>query len=389
MSVMLAVTCVVGQNKKGSLDDVGRIAIAAYVPVTKSMESAVTNVLETKLRSAVTRQGMSAVSLDNRFVITAVVNEMSKDITPGAPPMIAYNLDVDVFIADVLTQNIYGQETFSIKGVGQNERKAYTAALKRLNPTDDNLQSMIESAKNRIIEYYNSQCDFILKEGEALANQGKFDEAIAKMMTIPEVCKECYEKVLDATEPIYLMKINKDCDSKLQQAKNTWNAEQSYEAAFDAIKYIADVDPMSECFADVQKFSLDLNDKVKELRDRDKDIEDREWNFTVQIHNDEIALVKYQTDAEMEQALTKLDADKEVALKKIESDRELAKSTAELAQSNSELAAEVAKARIDAYKEVGLANAKAAEKAAGSKDKVDGDKIDVSFIPGLEETGGQ
>lgn len=376
-----------GQNRKGSMNDIGRIAIAAYVPPTNDVSPAVAKVVETKLRAAVTRQGLSAISIDNRFVITAAINEISKDITPSAPPMIAYNLDVDVFIADVMTQNIFGQATFPVKGVGQNERKAYTAALKRISPTNSEMQSMISEAKNMIIEYYNSQCDFILKEGESLANTGKYEEAIAKFMTVPEVCKECYSKVLDATEPIYMEMINKDCESKLQQAKNTWNAEQSYEAAFDAIKYIADVDPNSACFADVQKFSLDLNEKVKVLRDRDKEIVDREWNFQVQIHNDEIELVKYQTDSEMEQAMAELEANKEVALKKIESDRELAKSSNELAKSNSELAAEIAKSRISAYKEVGLAQAAAAK--GKDKDKVKGDKIDVSFIPGLEEAGGE
>lgn len=396
LSIFTLFSGAIGQNRSGSTNDIGRIAITAYVPQTSEMSSAVTRVLETKLRSAVTRQGLSAVSLDNRFVITAVVNQISKDVTPTAPPMIAYNLDVDVFVADAMTQNIFGQATFPVKGVGQNERKAYTAALKRISPTHPDMQDMITEAKDQIIGFYNSQCDFILKEGETLANQGKFDEAIAKLMTVPEVCKECYEKVLDATEPIYLMKINKDCESKLLQAKNAWAAEQSYEAAVDAVKYVADVDPFSDCFKEVQKFTYDLNDKVKELRDRDKEIEDREWNFTIQVHEDEIALVKYQTDAEMEQAMATLEATKEVELKRIESETEMAKSTLELAREDSKRTADIEKQLIDAYREVGLAQAKAMEKSAkaGSSrdgkdnDKVKGDKIDVSFIPGLEETGG-
>ena len=370
----------IAQNKEGKLDDIGRIAISAYVPQTKDMGSSVTRIIESKLRSAITRQGLSAVSLDRRFVITAVVNEMSKDVTPTAPPMIAYNLDIEVFIADAMTQSIFGQETFSVKGVGQNERKAYTMGLKQFKPTHPDLQDMIENVKTTIIEYYNSQCDFILKEGESLANVGKFEEAIAKFMTIPEVCKECYAKVLEATEPIYLEMINKDCESNLQQAKNTWNAEQSYESAVDAIKFLSLVDPMSDCFEDVQKYSVELNNSVKELRDRDKDVEDREWNFVVQVHEDGIALEKYNTDAEMEQAMAK-----------IESDNEIAKSNNELAKSNNELSAEIAKSRINAYREVGLAQAKASENSGDGKDKdkVKGDKIDVSFIPGLEETGGQ
>ena len=307
-----------------------------------------------------------------------------------------FTYEVDVFVADVMTQSIYGQVTFPVKGVGTNERKAYLAGIKGIKPTHADLQDMITDAKDMIIEYYNSKCDFILKEGESLAKQGKFEEAIAQYMTVPEVCKECYAKALDATEPVYLEMINKNCEMMLNQAKNAWNSGQSYEAATEAVKYIAYVDPMSDCFDDVQKFSIELNDKVKELRDRDKDIEDREWNFTVQVHNDGIALEKYKTDAEMEQAMAKVDADKEVALARIEGDKEIAKSNNELAQSNNELTAELAKARINAYKEVGLAQAQEADtkddgisKPSRTPAKEESKKdIDVSFIPGLEETGG-
>ncbi len=389
LTVALITFGATGQNKEGKLDDIGRIAIAAYVPATKDMGTDVTRIIESKLRSAVTRQGLSAVSIDNRFVITAVVNEMSKDVTPTAPPMIALNLDVEVFIADALTRSIFGQATFSVKGVGQNERKAYTSGLKQFNAEHEDMQDMIEGAKSKIIAFYNSQCDFILKEGQSLANTGRFEEAIAKLMTVPEVCKECYAKVLDATEPIYMKMINRDCEIKLQQAKNTWNADQSYEGAFNSIKFISEVDPTSDCFPEVQKFSMDLNDQVKALRDRDKDIVDREWNFTIQVHNDEIALVKYQTDAEMEQAMAEIDANKEVGLAKIKSDSEIAQSNNELAKSNNQLAGEIAKARIDAYKEVGLAQAQGKNDAGKEKETVKGDKIDVSFVPGLEQTGGQ
>ena len=57
----------------------------------------------------------------------------------------------------------------TVKGVGENETKAYMSALKNLKTNDPNYQDFIEKAKNKIVEYYNSKCDFIIKEAKALA----------------------------------------------------------------------------------------------------------------------------------------------------------------------------------------------------------------------------
>ncbi len=370
--LVLSGTMLMAQNKEGSLDDVGRIAIAPYVPTVGSMTPAASRALENKLAQGVAKAGMSGFSLDQRFVITSSVDVITKDVIAGPPPKIAYTLDINVYIADTETKNVYGQDVFSVKGVGTNETKAYISSVKRFNPRSESFQDLVQDAKTKIIEYYNSQCDFILEEGQSLASQGKYEEAIAKLMTVPEVCKECYSRVLKAVEPIYKEKVDDECQLALQNAKNAWNGSQSFEGAMASVEFLKAVNPQAEeCFQEVQAFSMLVNEKVKELRDRDIEIEDREWNFTVQVHNDQIELVRYETDAE-----------REVALAEIEAERATNEAKVEAYEESSERLAALERERINAYREVSLVasknNAKAAKKS---------DEPDVSFIPGLENTG--
>ena len=43
---------------------------------------------------------------------------------------------------------------------------------------------MIEEGKNKIINYFNNQCDFIIKEAQGLADQNRYEEALFKLFSV-------------------------------------------------------------------------------------------------------------------------------------------------------------------------------------------------------------
>jgi hypothetical protein len=60
------------------------------------------------------------------------------------------------------------------------------------NPKNKEIILMLDEGKNKIINYYSTQCDFILKQVNTLTEQYHFDEAIYNLMLVPEICKDCY-----------------------------------------------------------------------------------------------------------------------------------------------------------------------------------------------------
>lgn len=261
------------QNNQGKADDAGRIALASVISdqIEGLTPSAQSN-LQNKLNQIATKNGMGGSSLNNRFIITANVVVLTKDITATAPPMQAYTLEVTLYIGDGIEGTLFSSTSVTLKGVGETETKAYMAALKNLKVADPKYQSFIEQGKNKIIEYYNSKCDFILKEAEMLAAQNDFDGAIAKLLGIPEVCKECYDKALTAVQPIYQKKIDRDCKIKLQEAQGIWNAGQDMNSAENAGAILSTIEPDAACFAEVQALNKKIADKIKQ-------IDDREWKY--------------------------------------------------------------------------------------------------------------
>lgn len=244
------------QNNAGKMDDISRIALEAFVPnQIEGMPASAKANLENKLKQIAAKNGMAG-GMNSRFIITANVTVLTKDITATAPPMQAYTLEVTLYIGDGIEGKAFSSTSVTLKGVGETETKAYMAALKNLKVTDPKYQAFLEEGKNKIVQYYNTQCDFILKNAQTLAGQDQYDEAITTLVTVPDICKECYDKSMDAAVEIYRQKIEKDCQLNISYAQteiaaNHWN---------EALSYLAGYTPDMDCYSNVQDLIVQIHD---------------------------------------------------------------------------------------------------------------------------------
>ena len=279
------------QNNLGSSDDLGRIALNVYIPdqIEGITPIALSN-LENKLNQIATKNGLGGFAYEPRFILTANIAVLSKSITSTAPPMQAFNLEVTLYIGDAIDGKLFSRESVTMKGVGETETKAYMSALRNLNPNDSKFQTMIETGKRRIIEYYNSRCDFIISEAKGLANIHDYDAAIYKLVTVPDVCKECYVKCMNALGPLYQEKIDYDCQVNLLKATNYWTANQDGYGADRAGECLNKIDPMSKCYNDAFSLSERIAKRVYEL---DK----REWQFMLKRWQDVVDIEKLRIKA--------------------------------------------------------------------------------------------
>jgi hypothetical protein len=278
LSVELSILIVINyntyaQNSVGKSDDAARITLATFVPQQiDQMPEAARSSLANKLSQIVTQNGLGGKASNERFIITANINVISKDFTATAPPMQAYVLDITLYIGDGIDGTKFSSVSTQVKGIGESETKAYISALKSLKTTDSKYQSFIETGKIKILEFYNSRCDFIIKESKALANQNRFEEAIFNLTSVPEVCKECFDKCMDAIAPIYKQQIDRDCKLKLAEATNLWSANQTVEAGNQAGEILSTIEPLASCFVEVKTLSNKIATRIKEL-------DAREWNY--------------------------------------------------------------------------------------------------------------
>lgn len=269
------------------LDDFGRIVLNTYLPVKLKIPEESRSLLETKLTQIASNYGMGGSAVNPRFIITANVNIGTKDIIAGPPQMIAQNIDLTLFIGDAVENKVFCNTVISLKGVGTNENKAFIDAIKQINPKGKEIEKFVENGKAKIVSYYSTQCDFILKNVKNLADQEKYDEAIYELTIVPEVCQSCYFRCLDTLSVIYNKKINTEGQKKLLQAKIVWAANPNADGAAQATDILAIIKPDASCQNEVKNFINEMELKLKED-------EKEKMKLFIKQYEDELSLQKEQ-----------------------------------------------------------------------------------------------
>jgi hypothetical protein len=245
------------QNNLKSADDSSRISLLAYMPDQISKISAeAKQVLFTKMNLLSTKNGIGGGLANPRFIITANVIELTKDVSSTTPTIYSYNLQVTLYIGDGIDGTLFSSIPVNLKGNGYSETKAYLKALKDLDVNDPKFKDFITEGKTKIIEYYNSKCDFIIKDADALASTKGYDEAIFKLASVPDVCKDCYAKCLDKIGVIYKAKMENECQTYIAQATTLMAQENYYEAA----EVLSPILPDLSCYPKAQALLKDIND---------------------------------------------------------------------------------------------------------------------------------
>lgn len=236
------------QNSEGKADDLARISLTPIIPdELQTVPKYAKKMLQNKLKQVATRNGLGG-GANPRFIITADVDILTKDITPAAPPKTAVTLQVNFYIADVVEQKIFSSAVLEVKGVGTNENKAYISGIKQIAPRNPQVRHFIEQGKTKIIEYYNSQCDNIITDAQTKASMKDYGRAIFTLTSIPDVCKECYDKAMALVPDVYQQYMDDQCQKDLGKAKAAYGSKNIDET----MMWLSKIQPDSKCYEDAQ-----------------------------------------------------------------------------------------------------------------------------------------
>ena len=243
------------QNKSTSSDDFSRISINTYLPdnVLSDFPKA-RRLLKSKIKSITSRNGMGSNDAYPRFVMSGNVNTLFSETLDGLPPKYIKTIEVTLSIGDAIEGVEFLSESLELRGVDDREDQAFISGIKKLSPRNKIIKKFVENAKNKIIEYYNSKCDFILKEAETLQNNKDYDNALSKLFEVPDVCKECFEKSMDLSKLVYKSKIENECQEKISQA-NVFISQDNWN---DAAGSLVGITPDMECYSS----TIDLQKKI-------------------------------------------------------------------------------------------------------------------------------
>jgi hypothetical protein len=254
-------------------ESINKVIINPHLSSDINIPTEAKSYLKDKLNEMITKNGISSIQINPRFILTVSIFNETKDIIPGPPQMMAQSLRMTLFIGDAVNSTLFSSHAISLKGVGTTETKAYIDAIKKIDPSNIDLNSFIENGKKKIVDYYNSKCESILIEARTLSQKGSFQEAIDELSIVPDACKECFEKSTFLSIEIFKNKMENDCFTSLNKAKTIWDSEPNQNGATKAAQILNSVLPVNNCKKELENLFSNIKSTLNVEQQRKYDLE--------------------------------------------------------------------------------------------------------------------
>ena len=173
--------------------------------------------------------------------------------TSTTPPKYFYEFGVDIIAVDYREKTKYGVYTFDgLTGMNANSQRALMAGLKEFK-SDRGFSEFVKEVKQKIIDFYESNCDFILTDAETNASNDNFDNALTILAGVPTVCKSCYDRAQEKSREVYLQKLERECQALVAEASSLIAAEEWESAAGVLKKVLPGISCHAEAVALIEK----------------------------------------------------------------------------------------------------------------------------------------
>lgn len=298
--ILLLLATILPMVAFGQTADADRLSIGIVLPDYENIPAEALQNLEGKLQSIVTSQGVGDNRSAERFLMTAKIDVTNKDITQTAPPKVSMKMDVTLIIGDIVEDKIYGIHTLSVAGIGINETKAYIQAFQRIKANNPAVMKFVADTKQKILDYYDGNCSFIISEAERNAKMGQYDDAITNLITVPSVCSDCYAKCQAKSLEVYEMrrvnereKLDHAGKELIRQARSAWSVKHDYECAQKALDLLAKVDPDAPCVDDADALVNEINAHLRKVEAQQAAAAaaraKQQWEFKMRQYEDNLA----------------------------------------------------------------------------------------------------
>ncbi|MDE5842489.1 MAG: hypothetical protein K2H35_01985 [Muribaculaceae bacterium] len=270
----------------------GEVMISPYI-VSDANTPKADKVLKDMLNRIVTKYGVSSPNdLISPFIITGHAIELSQETTSTAPPHVAVDLSLTLYIGNGEDGTQFSSCNMNLRGVGGNIDQAYASAYRHINVNSPEVNEAIVTGRARIKEYYAAAAPGLIKKAETYAASGNYGEAYRILLMIPAVCPQYTQ-----AQEMLLSLVQKESDANneeiISRARAAWSASPDESGAAAAQRYLASLSNMSpKVRQQSEQLMKEISGRLQRAEDqRQVNIAQREANA----HSERMAAIKGAT----------------------------------------------------------------------------------------------
>lgn len=249
-------------------------------------DDAIARQFEAKMRNALTGQDIVVGGSDSQFFITGRFDHSYSQETAGPGGKVMVKTNLQLAIADNLSNQIYASATIPLTGVGSTDIQAMNRALGSLKPANPELTKFAATGRNKIINYFDNNYSHYISKAQSAMKARDYVQALYYLTMIPECCKG-YNEAESMINAAYQDYIDYEGEQLLSHAEGAWAADPTDAGASKAYSFLSQIDPAAACYPRAKTLGKKMADVVK-----------ANWDFeNKEKYKDEVALRRQSIEA--------------------------------------------------------------------------------------------
>lgn len=262
------------------------------------------NVLHNKMVAMTSVNGVGSVDASPILCIIPTLAETNHDITATVPAKHKIKYDFNVWVANLETGEVFASAQQDLLGIGDSEELALGNAMSAISPNDNKWQEMLKTAQDRIIDFYNTNGDRLIKEAQSYIGVNDYSKAMLILNNIPMACGEVYDRALEVKNNALDQYFQNDAEYLISKMKAYLALPRDDENGFsyDFLAVYAMVPPNSKAKAEADALYAEYVKSLDETAKKNMEKQQREWEAEQKRldREAEIRLVEAQSAAQMQ-----------------------------------------------------------------------------------------
>jgi len=145
-----------------------------------------------KLLQMACQNGISGLGENPSFVFGTEIAQTGRAATGTAPQKMTVQYQLTYKVMNTATGDVYATATQDVMGVGNSFVEANQNFVKEIKNTPE-IQKMLQTASERIIDWYNKNVQTVKNQIETAAGKGDYDLALAIASSVPQQATAAFQ----------------------------------------------------------------------------------------------------------------------------------------------------------------------------------------------------
>jgi hypothetical protein len=218
-----------------------------------------------KLLQMACQNGISGLGENPKFVFGTEIAQTGRAATGTAPQKMTVQYQLTYKVMNAVTGDVYATATQDVMGVGSSFVEANQNFVKEIKNTPE-IQKMLQTASERIIDWYNKNVQTVKNEIETAAGKGDYDLALALASSVPQQATAAYQYASSKMDELTKGLMHKKASDMLgEMTAAVASADDDFDPSIGAYLKLIPTDAPEH--AKAQELYKTYNQKCKERRD--------------------------------------------------------------------------------------------------------------------------